>query len=324
MNRIVIIGNSGSGKTTMGHHLASEYEIPHLDLDSLAWERPAMRRPLEESVAMIHSFVDANSEWIVEGCYAGLVESILPFATELRFLNPWIEACVRNCRIRPFEPHKYASMQEQNARLDFLLSWVREYAVRDDEYSLAAHRRIFDAFPGVKREYADPAGDSGTRTSDVHVRLATLADVSALTHHRVSMFRDMAELPPHLEAELTTASDAFFRAAVASGEYAAWLAVTNDASERTVAGAGLWLRPMLPRPSTSGIVQGREALVANVYTEPEWRRRGLAALLMRYLLDYTREQRITRVLLHASKEGRPLYESMGFVPTNEMRLDPTR
>jgi adenylate kinase family enzyme len=159
MNRIVIIGNSGSGKTTMGDRLASEFGIPHLDLDSLAWESPAVRRPLPESAAMIHAFVRANPEWIVEGCYAGLVESILPFATELRFLNPGIDACVRNCRARPFEPHKYASMEEQNARLDFLLSWVREYAVRQDEYSLAAHCRLFDAFPGAKREYTDPSGD---------------------------------------------------------------------------------------------------------------------------------------------------------------------
>jgi adenylate kinase family enzyme len=161
MNRIVIIGNSGSGKTTMGDRLARGYGIPHLDLDSFAWESRAVRRPLQESLAMIQDFVRANPEWIVEGCYAGLVESILPFATELRFLNPGIEACVRNCRARPFEPHKYASMKEQNARLDFLLSWVREYAVRKDEYSLAAHRCLFDAFSGLKREYTDPSGGSG-------------------------------------------------------------------------------------------------------------------------------------------------------------------
>jgi adenylate kinase family enzyme len=163
MRRIVIIGNSGSGKTSMGDRLAAAHALPHLDLDSLAWESPAVRRPREESMGMIHAFVEANPQWIVEGCYAGLVESILPYATELRFLNPGIDACVTNCRTRPFEPHKYASMEEQNARLDFLLSWVREYAVRDDEYSLAAHRRVFDAFTGLKVEYTDPASYSTER-----------------------------------------------------------------------------------------------------------------------------------------------------------------
>jgi GNAT superfamily N-acetyltransferase len=154
----------------------------------------------------------------------------------------------------------------------------------------------------------------------VHIRFATLTDIAVLTHQRASMFRDMAELPQSAEAELAKASESFFRVTVATGEYVPWLAVTNDEPERVVAGAGLWLRPMLPRPTPTGIIQGHEALVANVYTEPEWRRRGVAALLMRHVLDYTREHRIGRVLLHASDDGRPLYASLGFVPTNEMKL----
>jgi hypothetical protein len=43
--------------------------------------------------------------------------------------------------------------EEQDARLDFLLRWVREYESRDDEYSLLAHRRLYDSFPGSKHEY---------------------------------------------------------------------------------------------------------------------------------------------------------------------------
>lgn len=155
---------------------------------------------------------------------------------------------------------------------------------------------------------------------DIRIRLATLADVAALAHHRVNMFRDMGELPPHLEAELTDASESFLRRTIATGEYVAWVAITGDDPERVLAGAGLWLRPTLPRPMPTGIDQGREALVANVYTEPDWRRRGIAALLIRHVLDYTREHRIQRVRLHASDEGRRLYESLGFAPSNEMKL----
>jgi GNAT superfamily N-acetyltransferase len=152
------------------------------------------------------------------------------------------------------------------------------------------------------------------------IRLATLADVPTLVHHRVAMFRDMGELTEHTEQPLTEASESFFRATVESGEYLAWLALAPDTRERVVAGAGLWLRPMIPRPFPNGIAQGVEGLIVNVYTEPEWRRRGLAALVMRHLLDFTREHHIARVLLHASKDGRALYESLGFVPTSEMRL----
>jgi len=157
---------------------------------------------------------------------------------------------------------------------------------------------------------------------ELHVRGAAIADIATLAHHRVEMFRDMGQLTEHNERELARASETFFREVLASSEYIAWLAVTIGAPERVVAGAGLWLRPMLPRPTPTGIIQGREALIANVYTERDWRRRGVAALLMRHVLDYTRQHDVPRVLLHASDDGRPLYESLGFEPTNEMKLGP--
>jgi GNAT superfamily N-acetyltransferase len=159
-----------------------------------------------------------------------------------------------------------------------------------------------------------------TLDPEIRVRVATLADIVTLGHHRAEMFRDMGQLTEQNERELTRASESFFRKVVGSGEYIAWLAVTIAAPERVVAGAGLWLRPMLPRPTPTGIIQGREALIANVYTEPDWRRRGVARLLMRHVLDYTREHDVARVLLHASDDGRPLYETLGFEPTNEMKL----
>ena len=52
-----------------------------------------------------------------------------------------------------WEPHKYGSLEEQNANLDMLLAWVEQYAQRTDEFSLQAHRRIFDNYAGEKFEY---------------------------------------------------------------------------------------------------------------------------------------------------------------------------
>ena len=153
--RILILGNSGSGKTTMARSLRSD-GLAHLDLDAIAWASPGERRPLAESEALLGAFHRAHPSWVVEGSYAGLARAALPWCTELRFLNPGVEACVANCRRRPWEPEKYASPEEQDARLAFLLDWVRSYATRADEYSLAQHRALFDGFGGPKREYTEP------------------------------------------------------------------------------------------------------------------------------------------------------------------------
>jgi len=111
-----------------------------------------VRRRIEESREAIRAFVDTHEAWVIEGCYGDLIEEVVPFAGEVRFLNPGTEACIANCRARPWEPHKYATAEEQDARLEFLLDWVRQYETRDDEYSLARHRRIFEEFPGRKSE----------------------------------------------------------------------------------------------------------------------------------------------------------------------------
>ena len=49
--RIIVYGNSGSGKTTMARALSAELGIPHLDLDTIAWGEVAVRKPIDESIA---------------------------------------------------------------------------------------------------------------------------------------------------------------------------------------------------------------------------------------------------------------------------------
>jgi hypothetical protein len=80
----------------------------------------------------------------------------MPYASEVRFLNPGVEACIANCRARPWEPEKYPSKEAQDQKLDFLLHWVREYESRADEYSLARHRELFEGFRGPKTELSSP------------------------------------------------------------------------------------------------------------------------------------------------------------------------
>ena len=62
-------------------------------------------------------------------------------------------------------------------------------------------------------------------------------------------------------------------------------------------------------------------MILNMYVEREYRRRGIARALMLKMISWCRENRFTSVGLHASEEGRSLYEQLGFKSTNEMRLD---
>ncbi len=141
------------------------------------------------------------------------------------------------------------------------------------------------------------------------IRPATAADIPILIHQRRRMFEDMQTLSA---AELTALVEAFvpyIHRTLGDGTYRGYLAET--AAGQVVAGGGVMIYDRLGR---------RRAYLCNVYTEPEYRRRGLARRLLETMLAWCRAEGYTAVDLHASDAGRPLYAALGFVPTNEMRL----
>lgn len=155
--RVVLLGNAGAGKSTLARRLVARQPAARLSLDEVAFGAGAARRPLEDSAADVRRFTAAHEHWIIEGCYADIIEPFLPLCDELLFLNPGIDVCLAHCRARPWEPEKFASPGEQARNLPDLLAWVRSYETRTDEYGLARHRALFDAFTGTKRELTHPS-----------------------------------------------------------------------------------------------------------------------------------------------------------------------
>ena len=129
------------------------------------------------------------------------------------------------------------------------------------------------------------------------------------------MFRDMGYTD---ERALDVMSDRFrpwLRRKMEAGEYLAWFALTPDSS--IAAGLGLWLMDWPPHMVASGPGRGN---ILNVYTEPAHRCQGMARALMQTALEWCAGNQVDMVILHSSDDGRALYESLGFEPTNEMRL----
>ena len=157
--------------------------------------------------------------------------------------------------------------------------------------------------------------------SDYVLRRAGVDDAAVIARHRVAMFRDMGQVPTDAMAkELLELSTPALAATLRDGSYVGWLAA--DATGDIVAGAGVHIKPQLPRPSSAGVAVTPVPLVVNVYTEPARRRRGLARALMTTLMQWAKDEGCDRVVLHASPDGRTLYVALGFVATNEMRWTP--
>jgi GNAT superfamily N-acetyltransferase len=138
------------------------------------------------------------------------------------------------------------------------------------------------------------------------VRAATLDDVDVLVRHRIGMFTDMGV--PLDEAALEASFRTWLAETIPSGTYRAWL-VEDDGGD-VAAGGGITILPWPPGPRYMGT---RLAFVYNVYTEAGHRRRGLARLVMDTIHDWCRENGVASVALNASRDGLPLYQSMGYV-----------
>ncbi len=154
-------------------------------------------------------------------------------------------------------------------------------------------------------------------SDNITLHPATVDDASIIVRHRHAMFADMGTGTLASRDAMDVTFAPYVARALGDGTYRGWLAQTDEG--RVVAGGGLIVHewPASPRDAQP---QPRRAYILNMYTEPEYRSRGLARRIMNAMLDCCRAEKFGSVMLHASDAGRPLYESLGFAPTNEMRL----
>jgi GNAT superfamily N-acetyltransferase len=158
-------------------------------------------------------------------------------------------------------------------------------------------------------------------TENFRIRRATVQDAEIIAWHRARMFQDMGELSADGVEILRAKATARIREWLEQGKYLGWLATAADKPETVIAGAGLQLQPILPRPlGPEKVGEGKQGTVVNVFTEPGWRRKGIASRLIKEIIDWCRGENLDRLLLHASLEGRAVYEKLGFVQSNEMRF----
>ncbi len=145
------------------------------------------------------------------------------------------------------------------------------------------------------------------------IRTATTADAAVITHHRRRMFFDSGKQDNRLLDIMAEHFLPWVETRLADGRYLGWL---TSAGGEVVAGTGMIILDWPPNPLDPH--RDKRGYVLNVYVEPEHRRKGLASHLIDRALAEARQQKIRVVALHATDEGRPLYESSGFRSTNEM------
>jgi GNAT superfamily N-acetyltransferase len=147
------------------------------------------------------------------------------------------------------------------------------------------------------------------------IRDATPDDIPEILRQRRGMYEDMDYRDADALNAMLSTTEPYLAEALANGSFRGWLA---SAGGRTVGGGAIVVSPWPSHPYDR---QCRRATILNVYAYPEFRRRGIGRQLMHTMIDWCRREKFSAVFLHASQDGRPLYEALGFKPTNEMKLE---
>ncbi len=145
-------------------------------------------------------------------------------------------------------------------------------------------------------------------------RRATLEDIETLVQLRLQLFRETGELKEGaLLLEATEMTRAYFQENLPTEQFLAWIA---EANEQIIGTSGLIF---FEKPPT--LKRHREAYIMNMYTIPEWQRKGVASALLQNVINYARTTAASRIWLRTTEPGRRLYEKYGFVSTyDELEL----
>ncbi len=144
--RILILGNSGSGKSWLSRKLGERPKIASIDLDTVHWEPGGFQVARHKDVARARVRPIASQDiWIMEGVYGWLAQEILSRATALIWLDMPLEECLDNLRRRG--PNSGSDEKSFAA----LMAWAAAYQERQTSSSSMGHGRLFAAFRGWKR-----------------------------------------------------------------------------------------------------------------------------------------------------------------------------
>lgn len=131
------------------------------------------------------------------------------------------------------------------------------------------------------------------------------------------MWEDIGNRTPSEIAEHGPVYRQWVRREWAAGRFLGF--VVEDGTGSPAGSGVVWLAPAQPRPGRFWRLES--PYIASMFTEPAFRRRGVASRIVREMIRWAKSRRYPRVTLHASIFGRPVYARLGFIDGNEMRLD---
>lgn len=136
-----------------------------------------------------------------------------------------------------------------------------------------------------------------------------------LTENELDTFMDMRirqlrEEGAKEEIDLKPALRDYYNRHMADGTFVSWLAFDGD---KIIGTSGM---SFVEKPPYFGCPSGKVGLLSGMYTDPEYRRKGIAKELLSRVVNEAREYGCGTVQITASDMGVKLYTDFGFTHNN--------
>ncbi len=147
-------------------------------------------------------------------------------------------------------------------------------------------------------------------------RKATIDDLNILTKTRIEVLRAANGLDDNTDmSRVEKEARAYYENALSNDYHTAYLVFYGDVF---IGAGGISYYKVMP---TFHNPTGKKAYIMNMYTRPDYRRKGVATRTLDLLIQDAKKRGVTVISLEATDMGRKLYERYGFVSmTSEMEL----
>lgn len=153
--RVIIIGNSGSGKSYLAGVLGSSFQRQVIHLDRLFWAPGGFNE--KRATELVHTEIEEMKRadsWIVEGVFGELALRFCDRAEFLMWLDLEWDVCRTSLLARGSESAKQLESDKAEESFRELIAWAGDYWERTDLRSYAGHLRIFEKFSGQKLRFS--------------------------------------------------------------------------------------------------------------------------------------------------------------------------
>ena len=145
-------------------------------------------------------------------------------------------------------------------------------------------------------------------TGKINIRRVEEAEIPGMTAARIDYLTEMqgersAEYKQELQQNLTQ----FFRQSIQEQRF---FALQAEYEGVIVSYGGMILKKIPGDFNQSSYLEGE---ILNMYTPPEYRRKGYSSLVLENLLQEAKSMGVSKVALHCSRAGEPLYRKYGFL-----------